>query len=427
MQADQRKSFSTKTAEQLWQSLSALPLADTVRPPFGGRPFADLAELWFPDPRKDRAMRACGVSDALIGSGSDFERCEAYLSILPRLVGSPLYAAACSDLLALGCDCSVGEDAELIWQSSAHRLRAHPLTPDMLLEEVGVAQARLDLADPPSTGEARLCPVLGLDRLLCLQKRDLAAYLERLSARTGEGIDDLEGLSRAISLAIGHHASCGAAVILADLSHYTCFERPNPYRTRQILAAVLAGASPSEGDRAHFTAQMLRLVGRECRAHDMRLLLRITRESDTVGPPFSVEAVGKLLHYLNESGALPTTALLTGVCDLLSGVLSLCNAAPSGEESPRVLLALEGEYADGEACAEAVSFLLRHDAAPYLIGLISDTKSAFSHPVTWLFRQELCEQLGRWAEQMSTPPPLEVLLDTAERIAYRAAEQFFGR
>ena len=59
----------------------------------GEKRYRNIAELWLlSDPYKHRAMRICGVSeDYITGGAGDKEKFRAWMDILPRLVGNPLY------------------------------------------------------------------------------------------------------------------------------------------------------------------------------------------------------------------------------------------------------------------------------------------------------------------------------------------------
>lgn len=53
----------------------------------------NITQLWlYADHYKWRAMRACGISERLItGDADDYDKFEAYCSIMPSLIGNPLY------------------------------------------------------------------------------------------------------------------------------------------------------------------------------------------------------------------------------------------------------------------------------------------------------------------------------------------------
>lgn len=58
-----------------------------------GTNYPDLARLWLiSDPYKHRAMRICGVDEFYItGGASDYDKFRKWMSVLPRLIGNPLY------------------------------------------------------------------------------------------------------------------------------------------------------------------------------------------------------------------------------------------------------------------------------------------------------------------------------------------------
>lgn len=91
--------LNTSTAQYLYhEHAENLPVIDyhnhlNVGELAANRQYGNLAQLWvLNDPYKHRAMRICGVEENRITGETDkFEKFSAWMSVLPRLVGNPLY------------------------------------------------------------------------------------------------------------------------------------------------------------------------------------------------------------------------------------------------------------------------------------------------------------------------------------------------
>ena len=91
--------LSTETAKILYHTYAAeLPIIDyhchvPPRDIAEDKQYSNITELWLSgDHYKWRAMRSCGVAEKYItGDASDYEKFKAYASIMPSLIGNPLY------------------------------------------------------------------------------------------------------------------------------------------------------------------------------------------------------------------------------------------------------------------------------------------------------------------------------------------------
>ena len=95
-----KKSFllNSETAEKLYEKVKFLPIVDyhnhlSFEDIKANKRFTNIYDLWIkPDPYKHRAMRMCGVSEKYItGDALDFEKFKAWCSVVPKLIGNPLY------------------------------------------------------------------------------------------------------------------------------------------------------------------------------------------------------------------------------------------------------------------------------------------------------------------------------------------------
>lgn len=118
-------------AIELYESIKDLPIIDyhthlPAREILGDHKFENLWELWLKhDHYKWRLMRGCGVEERLItGDGADYEKFEAFATILPMALGNPVYQWAHMELLDIfGISTSLNADtAKEIWEEANKQL-----------------------------------------------------------------------------------------------------------------------------------------------------------------------------------------------------------------------------------------------------------------------------------------------------------------
>jgi len=91
--------LSNETAKKLYHGVAAkLPIIDyhchiDPKEIAENAVFTNITQLWlYGDHYKWRAMRSCGVEEKYItGDASDFEKFKAFATIMPDLIGNPMY------------------------------------------------------------------------------------------------------------------------------------------------------------------------------------------------------------------------------------------------------------------------------------------------------------------------------------------------
>ena len=90
------------------------------------RNYGNIAELWLlSDPYKHRAMRICGIEEKYItGETKAIEKFKAWMSVLPRLIGNPLYDWSIMEMQRVfRIDLKPGiTDAQWLWEQTNSKL-----------------------------------------------------------------------------------------------------------------------------------------------------------------------------------------------------------------------------------------------------------------------------------------------------------------
>lgn len=429
-------------AKNLYHKLESLPHVAvgarfTVSELLGGRAFVTPVELWCENPRVKRALCAHGVPSQELSRASDYERLGELLDTARGAVGSTLLADLASDLAAITGDASlIGRDVDEIWRGAFTCLAKNGLTPGTLLSQHRAALVNIPLEE--WCGVSRLggdlLPLPALDASVCAHHPQFQQSVAALSDATGMPVADLKGFEAALCKLLGEFAAAGAPAACIDLSHLAVFERPDPYHAGQIFETALAGrgAALSSSDRALFSAQILRTLGRAMRALKLRLVVRVCPKTEHVWGRFSAAAFEKLLAYLDEREALVPTLLSLRAGEIPAGLVRLLGRFADAAGKPRLYFGIEGAGAGSAELTRSLRYYLRHGAAPLLLGLTDDERGFFTTPVRNRFCRVLATELADFAARDAITPEGDALFSeqdlvlAASDILFGNASAFFG-
>jgi glucuronate isomerase len=199
--------LSSRTAERLYGTVKDLPIIDyhchlNPRQIRENATFADIGEFWLSgDHYKWRAMRIMGVDEKFItGDASYEEKFKAYASVVPYLVGNPLYDWTHRELRDIfGIDEPLcAENADSVYK------RANAVLKDLsvwkLLDKFNV-EFIATTDDPIDSLEyhgvvqnTRVTPTFRPDKLQSFSQE----YISALSKASGKSISTLEDLKAAL-------------------------------------------------------------------------------------------------------------------------------------------------------------------------------------------------------------------------------------
>lgn len=185
--------LTTPAAQSLYHECAeALPVIDyhnhlNVIDLAGKRKFENLTQLWLiGDPYKHRAMRICGVAEKYItGEASEYEKFEAWMKTLPKLLGNPLYDWSILEMKRVfGISLVPGDTKSRdLWEETGKQLASPEFTAPGLLNKFHV-----EYASPCASLTENLEPFATLSAQKATKERS-AVIVPSLRGDTLTGID----------------------------------------------------------------------------------------------------------------------------------------------------------------------------------------------------------------------------------------------
>ena len=457
------------TARQLYHETAAvLPICDfhchiDAAVLAADKPFRDLADAWLGgDHYKWRAMRQAGIPERLItGAADPEEKFMAWASVMPDLIGNPLYHWTHLELQRyFKIDEPLTPDsAAMIWQKANDCLSRPEWQPRALLHQLGV-KILCTTDDPVSTlpdhaamagqtGDLRVVPAFRPDRFIRLLMPDFPQAVQQLADRIQAGttaqtsIGSLDELVDALRQRALHFHAAGCR--LSDHAlEYMPIAPASRLEAGQLFSKRLAGSqlTIAEAGKVQFVlllelASIYDQLGWTMQLHMAALRNTSRQYYQSLGPDTGFDAIqdlpvasplAALLDACQQNGHLPRTLLYS-----------------LNDGDNLTLATIAGTFAkDGERCLvspgpawwfhdqkDGILTHLRQYAqvgvlANY-IGMTTDSRSLLSYTRHEYFRRILCNLLGEWVENGEYPSDRSALDHLIRRICWQNAADLFSK
>lgn len=451
--------LSTQTAKRLYAEVADLPIIDyhchiDPKEIYEDRVFSTITQVWLGgDHYKWRVLRAAGAPEELVtGSGDDREKFRAYASVMPKLMGNPLYHWSHLELQRyFGITTPLSPaTADEIYDRANEQLKdwsARKFIQESRVKALCTTDDPADtllwhekLAADPAM-KCRVLPAFRPDKAINLEKPGYPAYIARLSQAAGMEIRRAADVVSALKARIGYFAEHGC--LCADHGLDRCMYAPprEDAADRAFLAAMEGKAfSPEDGDAFKTFVTVACAREYQKRGWVMQMHFGCLRENNkqsfrTLGPDAGFDAVNSqsgvenlapLLNEIEEQGGLPkmifyslspldNTAIVTAMQCFQGGTpgkLQLGAAWWFNDSRPGMRRQLEKLAANG--------------VLGYFVGMLTDSRSFLSYTRHEYFRRVLCELIGEWVEGGQYPDDWETLRGIAQDICYNNTNRFFG-
>ena len=420
------------------------------------RRFHSITEVWLGgDHYKWRLMRACGVPERLVtGDGSDQEKFMAWASVMPKLIGSPLYHWSHLELYKyFGIDSPLTPaTAGLIYDHCGAMLATSGFSARGLIERSNVAA--LCTTDDPADDlryhkliadegfSTEVLPAWRPDAVLSIEKDTFPRYIETLRASDGGEAGDIVTLTALLSRRMDHFTASGCVLPdhgMADIPFRPVTEAEANAAYQKALAGTPLSSDAIEGYKTY----LLRFLGKEYarRGWAMQLHLGVTRNRnarafaalgpdtgfDGIGGPISIDKLYSFLDSLDAENALPKTVLYSLNPGDNAALDVLCPAFPQEGVNSKVQHGAAWWFNDNaRGMREQLQSYAEQGVLGNFIGMLTDSRSFLSYARHDYFRRILCDFIGEMVERGEYPEDREAITAIVEGVCWKNAKEYFG-
>ena len=449
--------LNTDTARTLYHDYAAdCPIMDyhnhlNPREIYERRRYENLTQLWLEaDHYKWRVMRVCGVPEYYVtGNAPEYEKFEKFASVLPRLIGSPVYHWAHLELQRyFGISTPLtAATAREIWDKTSAMLRGEGFDAVSLLDKANVKI--LCTTDDPAdslewhlklkedtTVPFRTLPSFRPDRFLHIDQGAWSAAVQQLSARYG-AITDWESLCAALRKSLDFFCEAGCRVT----DHGFIRFRYGVGDAAPIVAKAMAGETLTEAEIAIYQGALLRFLAGEYHRRVLTMQLHlgpIRNNSPKLVSAFGADAGGDSIGSITDPFLLSAfLGDLDGGDMLPKTILYNLNPADSAMLSTMAVnFAADGAKVQYGAAwwlldhirgiSEQIDQLMETGLLSGSVGMLTDSRAFTSFARHEYFRRILCDKLGTLVEEGQYPCDVETLGEMVRDICHRNAVSYFG-
>lgn len=420
--------------------------------------FRDLTELWLEgDHYKWRAMRACGVDEALItGHASPWEKFRAWASVVPATAGNPLFAWTHLELRRyFGVTVLLSaHTAGPVWERVNEMLASAEFTPRALLNRMDVEL--IGTTDDPTDSLEHHClyrkdpaasfamlPTFRPDQALAPGgSASWNAWRGRLGAATASRVANLAELLAALDLRAQFFHETGCRMADHGLTVVPT-GRPDPMAAQRAFDALAAGANADPQDLAAMRmaildhlADVYTQLGWTAQFHlgalrnpNGRLFGSLGPDTgfDAIGDPVPPSTVAAMLDRWASDGNLPRAILYNLNPADNHGFAALCGSFPAAGCRAAVRHGAAWWFLDQR---DGIEQQLTAWASLGLLwnfpGMITDSRSFLSFPRHEYFRRIFCGWLAREVMRGLLPDDDELLRALIARVCVMNARELAG-
>ena len=297
--------LDSDTAKRLYKNyadMEVIPVIDYhchINPQeiYEDRQFDNIAQVWLGgDHYKWRQMRTCGIDEEYItGGADDYDKFKKWASIMPSLIGNPLYHWSHLELrYYFGFDGNLNEEtADEVWNLCNDMLRTREFSVRNIIRKSNVKL--ICTTDDPAdslewhkklaaddTFDVQVLPAWRPDRAMNIEKSDFAEYVSMLGESAGIEINDMDLLYAALDKRMDYFAENGCTVSDHGLL-YVMYCPAGESEVSGIFKKALNGGELSDSECMKYkTSFMLRMAAEyERRGWVMQLHYGCKRDNNT--------------------------------------------------------------------------------------------------------------------------------------------------
>ncbi len=395
------------------------------------------------DHYKWRQLRTNGVPEELItGNASDYEKFSAFASLMPRLIGNPIYHWTHLELKRyFDIDKTLSPDTcDEIWNKVNELLATDGYTARSLILRSGVEVIcttddpvdTLEYHEALSDFECGVYPTFRPDKLLAIDKCDFADYIEKTGVSSYR---ELIEWVRARILYFNQHG--------CRLSDHSLETVPAHYGDGEaVFNKRINGESITREEADIYKTSVFGVLAEEYTRYDWAMQLHIgamrnnnTRMFERLGPDVGFDSMSdvliaiplsRLLDSFAYSGNLPKTILYT-LNPMHNYVLgTMIGNFQDGSIPAKIQFGSGWWFCDQrDGMVEQMKSLANLGMLSRFVGMLTDSRSFVSYTRHEYFRRILCSLIGSWVENGEYPMDFPMLEKIVRDICYFNAKNYF--
>lgn len=407
--------------------------------------FKNATELFLGgDHYKWRLMRAAGVDEKYItGDADDYEKFAAFASVVPYMIGNPMYHWIHLELKRyFGIEEVLSaKSCEKIWNKINEQLKKPEFSAkNLILRSNVVALCTTD--DPADdlkyhraleSWSVKVLPTFRPDKLLSIEKDEFCNYI------AVAGIKSYDDVARWIEKRVDYFASLGCKLSDHSLSFVPYAEGD----AKAVFEKRLSGGILSdEEEQTYKTSVMLTLAKNYARkGWTMQLHIGALRNNntrafgklgadsgyDSISDAPVAQKLSRLLDAMEKENALPKTILYSLDKNANYTLATMAGNFQSAPFESKIQLGSGWWFNDQrDGMEEQLRALANLGLLSKFVGMLTDSRSFVSYTRHEYFRRIFCNLVGKWVEEGEYPADEQMLKEIVEGVCYKNAEKYFG-
>lgn len=458
---DQDFLLSTETAKWLYHEVAEqMPIIDyhchiNPREIAEDRKFENITQVWLGgDHYKWRQMRFGGVPEECVtGKADPKEKFRAFASVLPRLIGNPMYHWSHLELQRVFgiTEPLTEENADQIYEKCNEVLSKYTARDLMRKFHVRAICTTDDPCDDlhwheviaaDETMEIRVLPAFRPDKGINIEKTGFAEYIAKLSSVCGFPVESAADVIKALLMRIDYFNARGC--LCADHGLDSCmYAEPNPEQAEAAFASAMQGKRPDpEQADAYKTMVTIACAKKYAELNwVMQIHFGCLRDNnqlqftklgpdtgyDAVNSASGVENMAPLLNAFAENHGLPKMILYSLNPNDNTALVTIAGCFQGDGVEGRIQQGSAWWFNDNRSGMRSqLTELANNGMLGCFVGMLTDSRSFLSYTRHEYFRRILCEMIGEWVESGQYPNDRKQLKKMVEDICFYNTNTFFG-
>lgn len=407
--------------------------------------FKNATELFLGgDHYKWRLMRAGGVEEKYItGDADDYDKFAAFASVVPYMVGNPMYHWIHLELKRyFGVDKVLSADScREIWDKVNDCLKKPEFSAKNLILRSGVTA--LCTTDDPlddlkyhrqlKDWSVKVLPTFRPDKILGIEQNGFCDYTARA------GIKSYDDISRWLEARADYFAANGCRLSDHSLTRVPFAEGD----AKAVFEAKMRGEKlTDEQAEVYKTAIMQTLAaiyskkGWTMQLHIGALRNNNTRAFGKIGADAGYDSVNdlpiaeklsRLLDSFEKENCLPKTILYSLDVNAYYTLATMAGNFQSAPYISKIQLGSGWWFCDQrDGMERQLRALANLGLLSGFVGMLTDSRSFVSYTRHEYFRRIFCNLIGTWVEEGEYPRDEKMLKEIVEGVCYKNAEKYFG-